>query len=235
MTAAEPASRPSHLRTMALLADDSVMSASATVTWLPLTTAVVGALIGGPRAVVVRARSFPTPPRRHRREDVRWQREREDRAEQWQREREDRAEQWRREDSLRWLQDRQQAYAQLMAALYEWDVVLVSAIATRHNDVALSRRTELDVAERIRVSRAVREALALAQFMAPQAVRSLARRAITDRESFWIVHLTPDPPDQRKMDAAWTDLVERTNSLRGAMRNDLGLESEGGDAGQSGG
>jgi hypothetical protein len=215
------------------MADDSVMSATATVPlWIPLATAAAG-LIAGLGAGLGAA--VWTQHRTDSREDVRWQRERNDRAEQWQRERDDRAEQWRREDSLRWLQDRQQAYARLIAALYEWDSVLLSAIASRHNDLALNTRTKLDAAERIRVSKSAREALPLMQFMAPPAVRSQARRAIRDRESFWIVHLTPDPPDQLKMDAAWKDLIKRTNSLRGAMRNDLGLESEGGDAGQSGG
>jgi hypothetical protein len=195
------------------------MSATATVPlWIPLTTAAAG-LIAGLGAGLGAA--VWTQRRTDSREDVRWQRERADRAGQW-----------RREDSLRWLQDRQQAYARLIAALYEWDGVLLSAVASRHNDLALKRRTELDTAERIRVRRAAREALPLVQFMAPQTVRWQARRAIADRESFWIVHLTPDPPDRAEMDAGWTRLGERTSLLREAMRDDLGLESEAEDAGQ---
>jgi hypothetical protein len=188
---------------------------SATVSLSTVSISVAAALAGGLAAAVW------TQRRTDRREDVRWQRERDDRQAQW-----------RREDQLRWLQDRQQAYARLMAALYEWDQVLLSSIASRHNDVALKRRTELDTAERIRASRVAREALPLVQFMAPQTVRSQARRAITDRESFWIVYLTPDPPDQAKIDAGWTRLTERISLLREAMRNDLGLESESEDIGQ---
>jgi hypothetical protein len=195
------------------------MSATATVPWwIPLTAAAVGLIggIGGGLAAAVW-----TQRKTREREDARWQRERGDRGDQW-----------RREDSLRWLQDRQQAYARLMAALYEWDGVLLSAVASRHNDLALKQRTELDTAERIRVSRTAREALPLVQFMAPDIIRSRARQAVTDRESFWIVHLTPDPPDRAAMDAGWTRLTERTSVLREAMRNDLGLASETEDTGQ---
>lgn len=66
-----------------------------------------------------------------RREGKQWQRERQDRVEQWQREREARQEQWQREDSLCWQQDRQQTYAQFLSALYEWDAVLIGALASR--------------------------------------------------------------------------------------------------------
>jgi hypothetical protein len=197
------------------------MSASAAATvplWIPLATAAAGLVAG---LVAGLGAAVWTQRRTDRREDVRWQRERDDRQDQW-----------RREDQLRWLQDRQQAYARLMAALYEWDQVLLSGVASRQNDLALNMRTELDAAERIRVSRVARETLPLVQFMAPQTVRSQARRAITDRESFWIVHLTPDLPDQAKIDAGWTRLTERTSLLREAMRNDLGLESESEDTGQ---
>jgi hypothetical protein len=81
-----------------------------------------------------------------------------------------------------------------MAALYEWDRVLLSAVASRKNDLALNERTELDTAERVKVTRVAREALPLVEFMAPQTVRSRARQAVMDREGFWIIHLTPDPP-----------------------------------------
>jgi hypothetical protein len=192
-----------------------MMSATAATTvtwWIPLASAAVGVVAGlgaGLGAAVW------TQRRTDRREDMRWERERTDRAEQW-----------RREDSLRWLQDRQQAYARLLAALYEWDRALLSAIADRQSDVALNKRTDLDAAERINVSTAARELVPLVLFMAPETVRSLTRVAITDRESFWIVHLTPDPPDLLKMDEGWTRIVERTSWLREAMRIDLGVESE---------
>jgi hypothetical protein len=190
---------------------------STTASLLSLSLGLVAGLGAGLGAAVWTQRET------RRREDVRWQRERDDRRDQW-----------RREDELRWLQDRQQAYARLMAALYEWDRVLLSAVASRQNDLALNRRTELDTAERTQVSKAAREALPLVQFMAPQTIRSRARQAVTDREAFWIIHLTPDPPDRAGMDAGWRRLTERTSLLRNTMRNDLGLESEGEDTGQSG-
>jgi hypothetical protein len=190
------------------MADDSVMGSPL---WIPLTTAAVG-LVAGIGAGLGGA--VWTEHRADNREDVRWGRERADREAQW-----------RREDSLRWLQDRQQAYARLMAALYDWDAVLLSAVATRKNDLAFNERTELDTAERIKVSRAAREALPLVEFMAPEPVRSQARRAVMDRQGFWIIHLTPDPPDEAAIDAGSGRLRERTSLLREVMRNDLGLES----------
>jgi hypothetical protein len=134
------------------------MSATASVPlWVPLATAAAGLLggIGGGLAAAVW-----TQRKTREREDARWQREREDRADQW-----------RREDRLRWLQDRQQVYARLLAVLYEWDRWLLSGIETRRNDLEQGQRSELDAAERIRVSKAAREALPLVQFMAPETVR----------------------------------------------------------------
>jgi hypothetical protein len=196
-------------------------TAAATATtplWIPLLTGAAGLVTG---LVAGLGAAVWTQRRTDRREDVRWERERTDRAEQW-----------RREDSLRWLQDRQQAYARLLAALYEWDRVLLSAVAIRRLDLAHNERTELDEAERIRVSAAAREALPLVQFMAPESIRSLARLAITNRESFWIAQLAPDPPDRLKMDAGWTRIGERTSWLREAMRKDVGLRSESENAGR---
>jgi hypothetical protein len=83
--------------------------------------------------------------------------------------------------------------------------------------------------------------------MAPETVRLLARRAINDRQQFQWMHLTHSPPDRpamddrgrenirERMDGAWTRVGERTSSLRDAMRDDLGLESEAEDDGQPGG
>jgi hypothetical protein len=204
------------------------MSATASVPlWVPLATAAAGLIggIGGGLAAAVW-----TQRKTREREDARWQREREDRADQW-----------RHEDRLRWLQDRQQVYARLLAALYEWDRWLLSGIETRRSDLKQGQRSELDTAERIRVSKAAREALPLVQFMAPESVRLLARHAINDRQQFQWMHLTRSPPDRPAadlsewMDRSWTRVGERTSSLRDAMRDDLGLESEDEDTGQSGG
>ena len=114
---------------------------TATTVWVPLVTAGVG-LIAGIGAAMGTA--ILTQRRTDRREDVRWQREREDRQEQWRRERQDRQEQWQREDSLRWLQHRQAAYARLTTALFQWDAELRSVGERRQADAPVSEQTQVD-------------------------------------------------------------------------------------------
>ena len=138
-----------------MLLEDLRMSVPATV-WVPLVTAGIGLLTGIGAAI---GTAFLTQGRTDRREDVRWQRERDDRQEQWQREREAREEQWQHEDALRWLQNRQQAYAGLIAVLYQWDNVLSSAIAVRHNDVRFIEWTPLDRDEHRAAAKAAAELL----------------------------------------------------------------------------
>ena len=189
---------------------------SATV-WVPLVTAAVGLITG-------LGTSIFTQRRADSREDVRWQRERQDRQEQWEEERQTRHEQWEREDSHRWLQDRQQTYARLMAALYTWDDELRRTRADRNVAVLLNERSELDTPELRRLRAAARDARALVDLMAPDTVRRLARSAQTDREIFGTVHLAGDEPtDPAKTDEAWARVREGTVSLREAMRSDLGL------------
>jgi hypothetical protein len=170
-----------------------------------------------------------TQRRTDRREDVRWKREQGERKDQWQRERDDRQEQWKREDSLRWLQDKQAAYARLIAALDEWDQELGSARAARTIDAEFREYQELwpkelDAAELKRRDKAAREALPLVQFMAPKAVGGLARRTIQDREEFRVIHLAAQPTDPSDLDARWMRLLRRRRELLTAMRDDLGLE-----------
>ena len=158
------------------------------------------------------------------REDVRWQRERKNRQEQWQQERQTRREQWEREDSHRWLQDRQQAYARLMAALYTWDDELRRTRADHNIAALLNERSELDTSELRRLRSAARDARALVDLMASDAVRPLARSALTDRDIFGTVHLAGDEPaDPAETDEAWARVRRGTVSLREAMRSDLGL------------
>jgi hypothetical protein len=100
--------------------------------WVAPAAGIVGVVVG----------SAITQWRTSRREDTRWQREKDSRAEQWEREdkarteqweREDdarreqwkseyesRSEQWDHEDSRRWLSDRRQAYADYLAVLGKW-------------------------------------------------------------------------------------------------------------------
>jgi hypothetical protein len=168
--------------------------------------------------------SIFTQRRADSREDVRWQRERQDRDEQWQEERQTRHEQWEREDSHRWLQDRQQAYARLMAALYTWDDELRRTRAERNVAALLNERSELDTPELRRLRAAARDARALVDLMASDTVRRLARCSQTDREMFGTVHLAGDEPaDPAKTDESWARVRAGTVSLREAMRSDLGL------------
>ena len=174
--------------------------------WIPLATAAVGLLAG-------LATSIITQRRADSREDVRWKREGLARREQWE-----------REDSQRRLQDRQQAYARLMAALYAWDDELRRARADPDIAVSLNDRSELDTAELRRLRAAAREARALVDLMAPEPVRELAKRAQTDREGFGTIRLEPDKSvDPAKTAVAWTGVREGTVLLREAMRTDLGL------------
>ena len=174
--------------------------------WIPLATAAVGLLAG-------LATSIITQRRADSREDVRWKREGLARREQWE-----------REDSQRRLQDRQQAYARLMAALYAWDDELRRARADPDIAVSLNDRSELDTAELRRLRAAAREARALVDLMAPEPVRELAKRAQTDREGFGTIRLEPDKSvDLAKTAVAWTRVREGTVLLREAMRTDLGL------------
>jgi hypothetical protein len=170
-----------------------------------------------------------TQRRTDRREDVRWEREQADRKDQWQRERDDRLEQWKREDSLRWLQDKQAAYARLIAALDEWDQELGSARAARTVDAEFKEYEqlwpkELDMTESKRRGKAAREALALVQFMSPNALGGLARRTVQDREEFQVIHLAVQPTDAADLNARWMRLLKRRRELLAAMRDDLGLE-----------
>ena len=161
-----------------------------------------------------------------------WDREHATRQEQWERERASRQEEWQREDSLRWLQNRQQAYARLIAALYEWDDVLRQAMATRQNDAALSRPpTQLDEAAYSAGHKLATEALPLVEFMAPQPVRTLAGDVVRERTGFWLLTLPEDPTepgreiDTAGLDRQWSALYKNTAKLLDAMRSDLELET----------
>ena len=167
-----------------------------TSVWVPLVTAAVGLLAGLGASIL-------TQHWADRREDARWE----------------------REDSQRRLQDRQQVYARLMAALYAWDDELRRARADPNLRAVLNERSELDTAELRRLRMAAREARALVDLMAPDPVRSLAKSAQTDREIFGTVHLEQDETaDPAETNAAWARVREGTVLLREAMRTDLGLQ-----------
>jgi len=164
--------------------------------WVPLVTAAVGLLAGLGASILTQYRA-------DRRDDARWERE---------------------EFQRRW-QDRQQVYARLMAALYAWDDELRRARADRNIRALLNERSELDTAELRRLRMAAREARALVDLMAPDSVRTLAKSAQTDRETFGTVQLElEESADPARTNAAWARVREGTVSLREAMRTDLGLQ-----------
>ncbi len=145
---------------------DVIMIATTTV-WVPLVTAGVGLVTGVGAAL---GAAFLTERRADRREELRWQREREDRQEQWQRERGDRQGQWQREDSLRWLQERHLAYARFLGALYEWDARLRDAFVIRRIDSEQGTWTDLDMAKIKQAAEAASVAMDSVRLMASRQV-----------------------------------------------------------------
>jgi hypothetical protein len=208
----------------------SATTATAASPWLP----VIAAAVGAGTALIV---GVVTQLWTGHRENVRWSREQQDREDQWQREdqarrdqwqreREDRQQQWQREDAQRWLQDRQQIYARLMAALDEWDVAVDNAVAQRHADALTGESREYDSTEWDELRRAARAAQGLVELMAPESVRGLARSAVVRRQAIWMLYLTVEDADLSKMDEERSTVRKVTRDLRDAMRGDLGLGPE---------
>jgi hypothetical protein len=131
--------------------------------------------------------------------------------------------QWRRDEAVRWLQDRQQAYARLMAALDDWDVAVDKAVAQRHTDAVTGERREYDSAEWDELRRAARAAQGVVELMAPESVRGPARSAVVRRQAIWMLYLTVEDADLSKMDEERSTVRKVTRALRDAMRGDLGL------------
>lgn len=190
---------------------------SATAQWAPVAAAAVGAAAALGAAVLAQQRA-------DRREDKRWAREREDRREQWERERQDRQEQWQREDSLRWLQDRQQAYARLLAALDEWDTRLRDAYGIRRRDAELNARTELDTSGIEHAGEAARSAIDSARFMGSKDVEDNAIMAWATHASF-PVFLEDETVSLTKLSSLWAQVLHTTDLVHEAMRSDLGIET----------
>lgn len=101
-----------------LMVNTIVAATAASSTPSPWWVTIVAASVGAGAAIIV---GIITALATGHRENVRWGRERTERDRQWQRERDERREQWKREDSLRWVPTRQEAYAQLIANLRDWN------------------------------------------------------------------------------------------------------------------
>lgn len=155
-----------------------------------------------------------------------------------------RRQQWARDDSVRWLQERQLAYARLLAALTQWDNELGRASAHLLAIVTESRPPLLRIGEDKDLTQAVleetlvdtielrhraavaKESLALVELIAPKKLGTLARRAIGDREDFRWIRLTQKPTNVEMLRADWQCCLEDRSELEQAMRHDIGLEDE---------
>ena len=135
-----------------------------------------------------------------RREDRRWQRERQDRHEQ----------------------DRAEEYARLVAALHAWYTALTSARAGRLNAGLLGEEPDTSDVWRQRV--ATREVVAMVDFMAPPNVRELAWRAVRDGEMYYVQVTAPSPVSEDRIEAAAKRFRQSRTALSDAMREDLGLQ-----------
>jgi hypothetical protein len=136
-----------------------------------------------------------------RREDRRWQRERQNRHEQ---------------DS------RAEEYARLVAALHAWYTALTSARAGRLNAGLLGK--EPDTSDVRRQRAATREVVAMVDFMAPPNVREPAWRAVRDGEMYYVQVTAPPPASEDHIEAAAKRFRQSRTALSDAMREDLGLQ-----------
>jgi hypothetical protein len=132
-------------------------------------------------------------------------------AQRWEQERGNRDQQWQREDRLRWAQERQQAYARFVGALYAWDDALTLATAARRFAPELPAR-EPDWEE-----------IASARREAPKEIRDLAGNAVLRREIL-AADLSAEGGSAR-VNPDWTKVRESLRSLLIAMRDNLGLET----------
>ena len=131
--------------------------------------------------------------------------------------------QWTHDEAARWLRDRQQAYARLMATLDDWDVVVNHGMARRHTDALVGERRAYASSEWNELRQAARTAQGLVELMAPESVRGLARSAVVRRQAMWVFYLTVENADLSKMDEEWSRVQADTRALRNAMRADLRL------------
>ena len=146
------------------------------------------------------------------------------------RERATRREQWLRDDSVRWQQDRKQAYAEFIAAIYEWDDWLKVAGTEYQLARIHDSDPDLNKMEQGRVSKKAEETLAVVEFMASDEVRQLASASVKERrDAGWLIRFKKGDPNELAephwSTAAWRKKVEsNTSALREAMRKELGLE-----------
>jgi hypothetical protein len=200
------------------------MAVAATATsssnpWVP----AIAAAVGAGAALVVGVITALTAGHR---ETVRWNRERTARDNQWERERDERRDQWRREDSLRWVQARQQAYARLVADLRTWDSELLGLLTVLKLDEQFGSNTNIDKTGIEQAQHAARDALTLAEFLAPNLVAGEAGMAF---RFFELMHQairgypTLPPRGVAEPQELWEKATGARKTLERSMRDDLGL------------
>ena len=138
----------------------------------------------------------------------------------WSARREDRRWQWERQD--RHEQDRAEEYAKLVATLHAWYTALTSARAGRLNAGLLGE--EPDTSDVWRQRAATREVVAMVDFMTPPNVRELAWRAVRDGEMYYVQVTAPPPVSKDHIEAAAKRFRQSRTALSDAMREDLGLQ-----------
>jgi hypothetical protein len=95
---------------------------ASTPVWVTLLVAALGVAGGVATAILTRRGA-------DKRENQRWQREREAEEARWQREQEERHQQWQREDHARWLAERRTIYANYLQRLDRWREAIAAADA----------------------------------------------------------------------------------------------------------
>jgi hypothetical protein len=189
----------------------------------PWWVTVVAASVGAGAAIIV---GIITALATGHRENVRWGRERTERDRQWQRERDERRDQWEREDSLRWVQTRQEAYARLIADLRDWDSELLSALTVLKLNGQYGDDREIDKTGAEQAQSAARDAMTLAEFLAPN---SVAGQAGTAFRNFQLLHAgvrgypTLPPGGVDELQKLWERATHARTTLERSMRDDLGL------------
>jgi hypothetical protein len=200
-----------------------VAAAASSSTPSPWWVTVVAALVGAGAAIIV---GIITALATGHRENIRWGRERTERDRQWQRERDERLDQWEREDSLRWVQTRQEAYARLIADLRDWDSELLSALTVLKVNRQYGDDSKIDKTGAGEAQSAARDALTLAEFLAPDSVAGQAGAAF---RSLQLLHAgirgypTLPPGGVDELQKLWERATRARTTLERSMRDDLGL------------
>jgi hypothetical protein len=199
--------------------DDLTVGTTATV-WVPLVTAGLGLLTGIGAAV---GTAILTQRRTDRRDDVRWQREREARLEQWQREREERVTEERKLAFV----ERRTAYAAINRATRDFHDGLKYAVH-RLQDENYTKEERADI-ERLR--REYRGRYAEAQMFVSESILELSRdinslliRVDAAVKRIVVGKARPGDEPERLRVTQLKTAEEKIRSFTSVMRDDLGFK-----------